>query len=386
VNVADGRLTEVTGDPDQPFTQGVICGKVRAYAERVHSPLRVLWPLRRTGPKGSGRFERITWDQAVVEITTRWQSIIAHHGAEAILPFSYAGTMGQVQFYAGHPLFHALGASLLDRTICVSTAYAGWRATLGAVTGNDSEQMVGADLVVLWGINAAYSSVNVMTLVKQARARGARVIAIDPYRTPTAHQADEHLMVRPGTDAALALAVMHVLIEEGRTDREYVARATLGFERLAEHVKPYAPAAVADVVGLPAERIAAFARAYGASPRTFIRVASGSASRQRRDDLPHARLLARPHRRVCRCARRGPALHGSGLRLRPGRAPASGSAAAPGAPDHQHDPAGPRPHRSRHGPAGPRALRLQLQSRCGLPSPDIGSPGAGPRGPLHSRP
>ena len=127
--------------------------------------------------------------------------------------------MGQVQFYAGHPLFHALGASLLDRTICVSTAYAGWRATLGAVTGNDSEQMVGADLVVLWGINAAYSSVNVMTLVKQARARGARVVVIDPYRTPTVQQADEHLMVRPGTDGALALAVMHVLIARGALDR-----------------------------------------------------------------------------------------------------------------------------------------------------------------------
>ena len=275
VKVADGRLAEVRGDPEQPFTQGVICGKVRAYAERVHSPLRVLTPLRRTGPKGSGRFVPTTWDQAIREIAARWRDIIAADGPQAILPYSYAGTMGQVQFYAGHPLFHVLGASLLDRTICVSTAYAGWRSTVGAVTGNDSEQMVGADLVVLWGINAAYSSVNVMTLVKQARARGARVVAIDPYRTRTAQQADEHLMVRPGTDAALALAVMHVLIAEGRVDLAYVARATLGFERLAEHVKAYAPAEVADVVGLPEERIVAFARAYGASPRSFIRVGIG---------------------------------------------------------------------------------------------------------------
>ncbi len=275
MKVADGRLTDVTGDPAQPFTQGVICGKVRAYAERLHSPLRVLTPLRRTGPKGSGRFGPITWDEAVAEIAARWHAIIAREGAEAILPFSYAGTMGQVQFYAGHPLFHALGASLLDRTICVSTAYAGWRATVGAVTGNDSEQMVGADLVVLWGINAAYSSVNVMTLVKQARARGAKVVVIDPYRTPTAQQADEHLMVRPGTDAALALAVMHVLIAEGRVDHAYIARATLGFELLVEHVKPYAPVAVAEIVGVPEERLVAFARAYGASPRSFIRVGIG---------------------------------------------------------------------------------------------------------------
>jgi anaerobic selenocysteine-containing dehydrogenase len=275
LGLQNGRLTQVTGDPAQPFTGGLICGKVRAYAERVHSPLRVLTPLRRAGPKGSGRFQPIGWEEAMVEIAGRWRTIIARDGAEAILPYSYAGTMGQVQYYAGHPLFHALGASQLDRTICVSTAYAGWRATVGAVTGNDSEQMVGADLVVLWGINAAYSSVNVMTLVKRARARGARVVAIDPYRTPTAQGADEHLMVRPGTDAALALAVMHVLIGEGRVDRAYIARATLGFERLAEHVKAYAPASVAGIVGIPAERIAAFARAYGASPRAFIRIGIG---------------------------------------------------------------------------------------------------------------
>ncbi len=220
VTVADGRLTGVTGDPAHPFTQGVICGKVRAYAERVHSPLRVLRPLRRVGPKGVGHFEPVSWEQAIGEIANRWRQIVAEHGGEAILPFSYAGTMGQVQYHAGHPLFHALGASRLDRSICVSTAYAGWRATLGVVTGNDSEQMVGADLVVLWGINAAYSTINVMTLVKQARAAGARVVAIDPYRTPTAEQADEHLMVRPGTDAALALAVMHVLVSEGLVDRD----------------------------------------------------------------------------------------------------------------------------------------------------------------------
>ncbi|HSF05499.1 MAG TPA: molybdopterin oxidoreductase family protein [Methylomirabilota bacterium] len=275
IAVEDGRLTGVTGDPEHPFTQGVICGKVRAYAERVYSPLRVLRPLRRVGPKGAGRFEPVSWSAAIDEIAERWRTIIGTHGGEAILPFSYAGTMGQVQYHAGHPLFHALGASRLDRTICVSTAYAGWRATVGAVTGNDSEQMVGADLVVLWGINAAYSTINVMTLVKQARQQGARVITIDPYRTPTAAEADEHLMVRPGTDAALALAVMHVLISEGRVDRAYVARATLGYERLVGHVEGYAPERVAPIVGLPVESIVSFARRYGASPRTFIRLGIG---------------------------------------------------------------------------------------------------------------
>ncbi len=275
VSVEDGRLASVTGNPAHPFTQGVICGKVREYAERVHSPLRVTAPLRRVGAKGAGEFAEISWDEAIETITARWRAIIRDHGAEAILPFSYAGSMGQVQFYAGHPLFHALGASRLDRSICVNTAYAGWRATLGAVTGNDSEQMVGSDLVVLWGVNAAYSTINVMTLVKQARARGAHVVAVDPYRTPTVQQADEHLMVRPGTDGALALAVMNVLITEGRIDRNYIERATLGFERLAEHVKAYPPERVAPIVGLPAETIVGFARRYGASPRTFIRIGIG---------------------------------------------------------------------------------------------------------------
>ena len=274
VAVEDGRITSVTA-ADHPFTQRVICGKVRAYAERVHSPLRITRPLQRVGSKGLGRFEPISWEAAVAQIADRWRAIMAVHGAEAILPFSYAGSMGQVQYYAGHPLFHALGASLLDRTICVSTAYAGWRATVGAVTGNDSEQMVGADLVVLWGLNAAYSTVNVMTLVKQARARGAWVVVVDPYRTPTAQQADEHLMVRPGTDGALALAVMHVLIAEERVDRGYLARATVGFDALARHVDAWSPERVAEIVGLPAATIAAFARRYGASPASFIRIGIG---------------------------------------------------------------------------------------------------------------
>src|SRR5437899_7847190 len=275
VTGSDGRLTSVTGNPDHRFTQGVICGKVRESAERVHSPLRVLAPLRRVGPQGRGELAPISWDEAIATIAERWRAIIASDGAEAILPFSYAGSMGQVQYHAGHALFHALGASRLDRSICVTTAYAGWRVTVGAVTGNDSEQMVGADLVVLWGVNASYSTINVMTLVKQARPRGAHVIAIDPYRTPTAQQADEHLMVRPGTDAALALAIMHVLVAEGLIDRDYIARATLGFEKLAAHLTSYAPEAVAPIVGLDADVIVRLARRYGRTRRTFIRIGIG---------------------------------------------------------------------------------------------------------------
>ena len=270
-----GRVTAVTGDPHHPFTRGVICGKVHDYAERLYAATRVARPLRRVGLKGEGRFEPIAWDEAVDEIAHRWRRIIAQWGAEAIMPFSYGGTLGLVQYWAGHPLFYALGASRLDRTICIGTAYAGWRATLGTVTGSDALQMVDSDLIVLWGINASHTHINVMTLVKQARRRGAHVICVDPYRTPTARFADWHLMPRPGTDGALALGVMHVLIGEGYLDQDYIQRATLGFTALAQHVKAYDPERVAAITGLAAEDIVAFARRYGATRAAFIRVGIG---------------------------------------------------------------------------------------------------------------
>jgi anaerobic selenocysteine-containing dehydrogenase len=253
----------------------VICGKVHDYAERVYSPLRVLRPMRRVGPKGTADFEPISWDEAIDEIGHRFTRVIAQWGPEAILPFSYAGTLGRVQYYAGHPFFNALGASQLDRTICTATAYAGWRATLGVVAGNDAEQMVGSELVILWGINAAYTHINLMTLVKEARARGARIVCIDPYRTRTARQADEHLMIRSGTDGALALGLMHVLIREDLLDHGYIARATLGFEALREHVRAYPPERVAAITGLPADTIVDLARRYGRTKASYLRVGIG---------------------------------------------------------------------------------------------------------------
>jgi anaerobic selenocysteine-containing dehydrogenase len=275
VTLEGGRIVDVVGDRDHPFTRGVICGKVHDYAERVYAPTRVLTPLRRVGAKGEGRFQPIGWDDAIDEIARRWRAVIRDWGPEAILPFSYAGTLGLVQYWAGHPLFHALGASRLDRTVCITTAYAGWRATLGTVTGNDAEQMVDADLVVLWGINAAYSHINLMTLVKRARQRGAYVVCIDPYRTPTARQADLHLMPRPGSDGALALGMMHVLIGEGRIDRAYIERATLGFDALAAHVRQYDPERVAGITGLDAGDVVNLARRFGGTRAAFIRVGIG---------------------------------------------------------------------------------------------------------------
>src|SRR5215510_8135468 len=275
VTVEDERVVAVTGDAGHPFTQGVVCGKVHDYAERLYAPTRVLTPLRRVGAKGEGRFAPITWEVALEEIARRWRGIIAQWGGEAILPYSYAGTLGLLQFWAGHPLFHALGASQLDRTICITTAYAGWAATVGTVAGNDAEQMVQADLVVLWGINASYSHINLMSLVKRARHHGAFIVCIDPYRTQTAKGAELHLQPRPGTDGALALGMMHVLIDEGLVDREYIQRATLGFEALARHVKQYDPERVAAISGLSAQSIVSFARRYGATRASFLRVGIG---------------------------------------------------------------------------------------------------------------
>jgi len=275
VTVEDGRVAEVAGDPAHPFTQGVICGKVHEYAERLYAPTRVLTPLRRAGAKGEGRFQPISWDAAVEEIAHRWRRVIAQWGGEAILPYSYGGTLGLIQYWAGHPLFHALGASQLDRTVCVTTAYAGWTATLGTVAGSDAEQLVDSELVVLWGINASYTHINLMTLVKRARKRGAFVVVIDPYRTATARSADLYLQPRPGTDGALALGIMHVLIGEGLVDHDYVQRATLGFGPLAEAVKQYHPERVATITGLAPEAIVALARRYGATKASFLRVGIG---------------------------------------------------------------------------------------------------------------
>ena len=272
--------------------------------------------------------------------------------------------MGQVQYHAGHPLFHALGASQLDRTICVSTAYAGWRATLGAVTGNDSEQMVGADLVVLWGINAAYSSINVMTLVKQARARGAHVVVIDPYRTPTAQQADEHLMVRPGTDGALALAMMHVLVARScsiASTSRAPPSASSGSPRTSRAWTPGARGRRSS--GCPRSASSAFARRYGATRRSFVRIGIGL-SRHDNGGMTCRTLACLPALTGAYADPHGGALLSSGRAFdfdldvleRPDLLPRAGAA------DHQHDPARPRPDRSDAGAAG------RARSTCTTPT------------------
>src|SRR5688572_12609369 len=256
VTVEDGRAIRVAGDPDHPFTKGFLCAKVNRYLERTYHRDRLLHPLRRIGPKGSGRFERIGWDVALTEIADRLGAIArSPAGPQAILPYSYAGTMGLVQGSSvDRRFFHLLGASKLDRTICSMAGTVGMRMTVGANIGADVEGIPESDLVLLWGTNTLTSNPHMWPFVLEARARGAAVIAIDPIRTRTAAQCDEWIAIRPGTDAALALAMMHVLFAEGMDDREYLAKYTLGEAQLRERVREYSPARVASITGVEESR------------------------------------------------------------------------------------------------------------------------------------
>src|SRR5213593_893248 len=215
VTVEDGRAVRVAGDPEHPFTNGFLCTKVNRYVERTYHRDRLLYPMRRVGPKGRGQFERISWDEALDEIADRLGQIIrSPEGPQAILPYSYAGTMGIVQGNSiDRRFFHTLGASKLDRTICSTPGTVGMRMTVGANIGADAEGIPESDLVLLWGTNTLTSNPHMWPFVLQARERGAHVVAIDPLRTRTAAQCDQWIPIRPGTDAALALGMMHVLFD-----------------------------------------------------------------------------------------------------------------------------------------------------------------------------
>lgn len=276
VEVEGGRAVSVRGDPEHPYSQGTLCPKMNRYQETVHSPLRLLAPLVRNGPKGRGLFRRAGWDEAMGLVADRWRAILRAHGGEAILPYSYAGTMGLIQRNAGHAFFHRLGASRLDRTICSPAKDAGWRAVMGETPGPRPDEVLQSDLVVLWGINAVATSIHFVDRVKEARRRGARVWVVDTYETPTAALADRLVLARPGSDGALALGIMHLLVVEGLVDRAFISRRVQGFEELAERVLPqYGPGRVSALTGLPAAEIEAMAREFGRARAPFIRIGSG---------------------------------------------------------------------------------------------------------------
>jgi len=276
VQVEGSRAVKVQGDPLHPFNRGTLCPKMLHYEKSVHSPLRLTTPLKRSGPKGSGEFTPISWEEAIQNITARWGSIIEEYGAQAILPYSYAGTMGVVQRNAGHPFFHRLGASRLDRTICSPAKGAGWKAVMGQSAAPAPESAGKSDLLILWGINAAATSIHFLNLVHEVKKRGGEVWLIDTYETPTAAAADRTFLVRPGSDGALALGIMHILVRDGLTDAPFLASQVLGFEELRREVLPdYTPQLCSAITGLSEETIELMARAYGAARAPFIRLGCG---------------------------------------------------------------------------------------------------------------
>src|SRR5215217_2059653 len=254
--VRDGRAVRFSADPDHPITQGWLCAKVRPYLDRVYHPERLLHPLRRVGPKGNGGWQRITWDEAIAEVAARWQGIIAQHGAAAILPYSYSGTLGLVEMgVASARLWNRMGASGLLRSICDAASYAGVEATLGARWGPDPRDVRFSKLVVLWGHNPASTSPHFMPLLRDAQRNGTYVVTIDPRRTLTARSSDLHVQPRPATDAALALGLMQVLFTEGLHDESWLDANTVGWRELRNRALEYPTERVAAITGVPAETV-----------------------------------------------------------------------------------------------------------------------------------
>jgi anaerobic selenocysteine-containing dehydrogenase len=283
VDETSGRAVKVQGDPAHPVTQGFLCGKVAKYLDRVYSPDRLLHPMRRKadvpkGPAGYGSvrgreaeaFERISWDEALEQIAVRLKKIAAEFGSESVLPYSYAGTIGQLGYGSmDRRFFHRLGASQLDRTICSTAGGAALTSVYGIKLGTAPQDFAHAGLIIAWGANIHGNNVHLWPFIEEARRRGAKLVVIDPYRTRTAALADEHLAINPGTDAALALGMMHVILSAGLEDEEYVARCTTGFEQLRAHaLRPeHAPEKVAAITGIPAETIVRLAKAYATAGR-----------------------------------------------------------------------------------------------------------------------
>lgn len=273
ITVDDGQVTKVRGNPDHPFTKGGLCVKVTDYPNHIYSTDRILYPLRRTGPKGSGQFEQISWDDALDEIATRYRDIIDTVGAKAILPYSYLGQMGVLNgMTVADPFFNNLGTSVTERTFCDGGAISAYVMTLGPTAGVDPESFVNSKYIIIWACNVLSNNLHLQPFIDEAQKRGAKVVCIDPVAHRTAKKADWHLPIKPGTDGALALAMMHVIIGEGLTDEAYVADHTVGFEELAEHVRQYTPEWAEGETGIGADDIRTLAREYAAAQPAMIRV------------------------------------------------------------------------------------------------------------------
>jgi anaerobic selenocysteine-containing dehydrogenase len=276
VTVQDGHATRLRGNPEHPVTRGFLCGKVAQYLEREYHPERLLYPRRRVGAKGAGRFERISWDDALDSIAGRLRAVADEFGSEAILPYSYGGTLG---FLNGEGMdrrfFHRMGASRLDRTICATAGGAGLMQALGARYGTEPEQFRHSKLIIAWGANILGTNVHLWPFIMEARRNGAKLYTIDPNRNRTGAASDKHFFINPGSDIALALAMMHVIVGEGLHDADYVARHTDGFDGLRERVREWTPQRAAELTGIAAEEIVQLAREYATTRPAAIRLNYG---------------------------------------------------------------------------------------------------------------
>ncbi len=288
ITVEDGRATRIQGDPEHPVTRGFLCAKVAKYLDRVYSPDRVLYPMKRVLPKGvtadrdahaesaDHAFRRITWDEALNEIASRFRYVAEQFGSEAILPYSYGGTLGALNGSSmDRRFFHRLGASQLARNICSAAGEAGLKSVLGIKLGTEPEQFAHSRYIIAWASNIHGNNVHLWPFISEARRKGAKLVVIDPYRTRTAACADWYLPINPGTDGALALGLMHVIINEELHDADYVARYTLGFDQLRAKVQEYSPEAVANWTGINASDIRKLAREYATTRPAAIRLNYG---------------------------------------------------------------------------------------------------------------
>ena len=279
ITVEDGRATRIQGNPDHPVTRGFLCGKVAKYLDRVYSPQRLLRPMRRIAPKGQrgvDAFVPISWDEALDAIASKFKAVAAEFGPEAILPYSYGGTLGTIQGSTmDHRFFHRLGASQLDRTICSTAGGVGLMSVIGAKLGTEPEQFSHSRYIIAWGANIHGNNIHLWPFIEEARRNGAKLVVIDPYKTRTARLADWHLQIRPGTDVALALGMMHVIFSEGLADEDYIARYTIGADKLRARAAQYSPERVAEITGISADDVRKIAREYATTRPAAIRLNYG---------------------------------------------------------------------------------------------------------------
>lgn len=272
----NGKIVKVAGNPDHPITKGAICNKVRNMAERIYHPERLQYPMRRVGAKGEGRFERISWDEAIHEITGKFSSISAKYGSESILPYSFYGNMGILGVDGmDRRFFNALGASMLEQTICNAAGNTGWKYTMGANRGTVPEDTEHADLILVWGGNIVSTNMHQVVLAEKARKKGAQIVVIDVHRNRTAQWGDWFIPLYPGTDSALALGLMNVLFDRGLTDEAFMQKYTVGHEALRDHVRDYTPERVARITGVPEADIVKLAELYGNAQAAHIHIGNG---------------------------------------------------------------------------------------------------------------